>query len=276
MELLILAIIKAAGNIFERVYAAEALESEDELPRGQSPCFWRADLKEERMVVQESAHGTGSDPFECELQNGRSRLALKRRRRRRRRRWFEDEVRQAQRLRVMLCVETMRTELVKLDGVESDYVLINHINGEWAGLSWAGFSWAGLGERGRGGRPSSAHARLLLITLLSFFGLFFCFFIFFPINIVENYFYYHIIDIVVVIVINHQSSVIITTVIVIAIIIIVFFPCLFLLLIRRSEKRVGLPVSFFLFFFPPPFGPRNESECVRDGLKGSRERARVT
>lgn len=151
--MLILAIIKAAGNIFERVYAAEALESEDELPRGQSPCFWRADLKEERMVVQESAHGTGSDPFECELQNGRSRLALKRRRRRRRRRWFEDEVRQAQRLRVMLCVETMRTELVKLDGVESDYVLINHING-WGSHSDEVKNSQG-GSDGSAGDPSA-------------------------------------------------------------------------------------------------------------------------
>lgn len=172
MELLILAIIKAAGNISERVYAAEALESEDELPRGQSPCFWRADLKEERMVVQESAHGTGSDPFECELQNGRSRLALKRRRRRRRRRWFEDEVRQAQRLRVMLCVETMRTELVKLDGVESDYVLINHINGEWAGLSWAGFSWAGRTPFQRPRPAASYNSPFLLWSFLLFLYIF--------------------------------------------------------------------------------------------------------
>lgn len=253
MELLIVAIIKAAGNISERVYAAEALESEDELPRGQSPCFWRADLKEERMVVQESAHGTGSDPFECELQNGRSRLALKRRRRRRRRRWFEDEVRQAQRLRVMLCVETMRTELVKLDGVESDYVLINHINGEWAGLSWAGFSWAGLGERGRGGRPSSAHARLLLITLLSFFGLFFCFFIFFPINIVMRIIFIIISSILSSLlssIISHQSS---SPQLLLLLSLLLFSPCLFLLLIRRSEKRVGLPVSFFSFFLPTSF-----------------------
>lgn len=113
------------------MYSSEIRTSgRGKLPQTSPHPFSSADLKEERMVVQEAAHGTGSDPFECDLQNGRPRLALKRGRRRRRRRWFEDEVRQAQRLRVMLCVETMRTELVKLDGVESDYVLINHINGE--------------------------------------------------------------------------------------------------------------------------------------------------